>query len=195
MKRLVIAVDCDDVLIDTTVKLVEVYNERHGTQVKLSEAFMSNNLDWGAPYDEVFLRFVDIYKSDSFRGVKPSSEAIEASERLAKDHELHLVTARSRHMEPVTKKMLEDYFPGMFATVSHVEERGNKGSVCQSLGAGVLIDDSAKHLATASTYGIGNLIWFGEHPWNTADTLTISGVKRAMNWHEVEAEIERIVNS
>ena len=79
MKKLIIAVDCDDVLVPTASMLIAYYNRTYGTQIELKD-FYSNNLDvWGVKDDITARNRVDAYhETDEYQNAKPFAEAIEA---------------------------------------------------------------------------------------------------------------------
>ncbi len=192
MKRLVIAVDCDDVLLPATEACVRIYNATHGTKVRLEEAHQGDSLAWQAERGEVLRRFSELQRSDDFANIPPFDEAVQTCMRLAKHHDLYVVTARNPDVMPVTLAMLDRYFPGVFNQMEHVGLDGNKGDVCQRLQADVLIDDSYKHIEAARNCGVKNLLWFGEYIWQDTVTEPPEGILRCASWREVEAEIERI---
>lgn len=191
MKRLVIAIDCDEVLVPGAAVVVKVYNSRYGTSVKFEEAYEPNNPDWRADREEVLRRFADIQLASECAETPPFDDAVEACRRLAESHELHLVTARETTAMPATMAMIHQYFPDVFTEIEHVGDGGNKGDICRRLYADVLIDDSLKHLESARACGVANLLWFGDYPWNKSDTIP-EGVLRCVNWSAVEKEIDRI---
>ena len=192
MKRLVIAIDCDDVLIDSTKYVISQYNQYYNTAVKLEGAFSINDRDFGATRTQVLERFNDIYTSENFRQRQPYTEVMEAVRGVGGRHELHIVTARDPILEPVTVRMINEHFPNCFTKIEHVGE-GSKGNLCQVLQADVLIDDGFRHLVSAYACGVRDLIWFGNYPWQTEDPKGIP-VRRCRDWREVEAEIERIAS-
>lgn len=191
MKRLVIAVDCDDVLVLSTEHIVTRYNALYGTNVQLAEAHTSNNPGWRASREEIAQRIYDIQLDDSYGEATPLAAAIEVCARLSRRHHLHLVTARPGRVIPVTIAMIEAYFPGVFREIEHVGLDGNKGDVCRRLQADVLIDDNYKHLETARDCGIGHLLWFGNYPWQK-QASQLTDVVRCTDWESVEREVERI---
>lgn len=191
MRRLVIAIDCDDVLIDATDYLVREYNRLYDTKVQKVNAHTSKNLEWQAERDEVFRRLHAIQLSDDYTSITPAKQTIQAVKRLAQDHELHLVTARASEVTAVTNRMVEDYFPGCFTSIEHVGSDRPKGAVCAALAADILIDDNLKNLETAHESGIDYLLWFGEYEWQDESGDT-PHVVRCRDWLGVEAEIERI---
>ena len=191
MRKLVIAIDCDEVLVPSAEVLVDIYNAKYGTAVKLEEAYMPDNSDWQADREEALSRIGDIQLSSEYAEAAPFEDAVETCARLAENHELHLVTARASKVMPATMAMINQYFPDVFTEIEHIGDSGNKGEICQKLYADVLIDDNLKHLESAKACGVANLIWFGDYVWNRSDDQP-EGVVRCSDWAAVEKEIERI---
>lgn len=191
MRRLVIAVDCDDVLLDSTAFIVGKYNEQYGAAVTLQEAHTPGNPDWGAERDEVYRRIDAIQLSREYGALAPTDEVITGVRELAAHHELHLVTARSEAVMSVTKRMIEQYFPGCFTSIEHVGQLRAKSEICCAINADVLIDDNIKHLHDAAENGIDHLLWFGNYPWQVALEAPI-GVARCRDWQEAQQEIQRL---
>jgi 5'(3')-deoxyribonucleotidase len=193
MKRLVIAIDCDDVLVPGTEFSASDYNRRWGTDVQLADAHSLTFSGWGVPRGpQLQQRFEEIYLSDDYADMAPYPEAIPAVQRLASQHELHVVTARSEAMSSVTERMIKSYFPGCFNSLRHVSFDGSKGGVCEAIRADVLIDDNLRHLLDAKKCGVTSLIWFGDFPWQAEDEGSTEGVSRCLSWNEVEAEIAKL---
>lgn len=188
-----IAIDCDDVLIDSTAFVVATYNTRYATNVKLENAFVSSNPEWGVDRPEVFRRFHEIYSSEEFRCLEPRADARASIANLAQNHVLHLVTARDLVLELVTLQMLNTFFPDCFRDICHVGE-GSKGSICMALNADMLIDDNAKHLRDALDRGVEHTVWFGEYPWQTQDLSDSNLGNRYKDWREVEREVNRVAS-
>lgn len=196
-RRLVIAVDCDDVLLETTPFLVKEYNHKFGTKVILGHAHMTSNPEWGTDDNDLILdRLSEIQNSKEYGEIKPIAEAVGAIQRLAKDNELHLITARSGSVEVATMVMLDKYFTGCFTSVEHVGRVRSKGEVCRQIKADVLIDDSISHLLSALEYGMpnGGALNFGNYIWNQLDS-PIEGVVECYDWDAVEREVDKIAGS
>lgn len=191
MERLVIAIDCDDVLLPSQEHILGQYNMRWSTNVLLEGAYDANNDAWKADAATIAERIYEIQQSKEYGEIVPFSDAIEVCHRLAAEHELHLVTARPNKIMPVTTTMLERYFDGIFTEVEHIGLGSSKGDVCYRLGASMLIDDNASHLKTASQSGVPHLLWFGDYPWQNGGAEGID-IKHCRDWYEVEAEIGRI---
>jgi 5'(3')-deoxyribonucleotidase len=187
-KRLVIAIDCDDVLIGASEYLVETYNRTYGTSVQLQNAYVSGNTEWQADRDEVLRRIYAIQMTDDYAAIEPEDGTIKAVKQLASDHELHLVTARDSTVMLVTQQMVDTYFPGCFASIEHVGADASKGDICARIGAKVMIDDNVGHLETASENGVGLLIWFGKYAWQEVQkerAQSLIGLRSCHNWQDV----------
>ena len=194
MRRLVIAIDCDDVLIETTQYIVESYNRLYKTSVTLSRAYESGNDEWGvADKADLLKRLSDIQLSDEYAVIEPIEEAIHAVKKLARHHELHLVTARHHSVEALTLKMLDVFLPGVFTSVEHVGQDRPKGEICRLIGSDILVDDNAKHLVSALEHGMpaGGAIHFGDYAWNRHDAASDSFVSCA-SWDDVMREVQKI---
>lgn len=192
MKRLVIAIDCDDVLVPGTEFSVTTYNRNWGTNVALAQAHSLDHTEWDASEEEIRRRFDKQYLSDEYKLMKPYEEAIEVVVRLAGQHELHLVTARPETIMSVTEYMVEQYFPGCFTSIRHVGLDGSKGDICEALQADVLIDDNLRHLVSAKGCGVDALFWFGDYPWQTKTPEQSMVTARCYDWPSVEAEIAKL---
>lgn len=200
MRRLVIAIDCDDVLVPTAHWIVDTYNATYGTSIDVKDFYTNDLAIWETTtHEEASARVGALLKTPEYAMVEPFSDAVSVIQRLAKEHELHLVTGRAKYLEPVTHAMLEGKFPGCFVSVEHTgyfegEKRG-KGEVCAQLNADILVDDHVVHLQDVLAAGLKEVILFGDYPWNQAAENLPVGAKRCMDWFEVEKEVERIASN
>lgn len=191
---MIIAIDCDDVLIETTEYIVDVYNQQYDTLVALDKSHDQNNEQWRVPDGTLLIqRFNEIQSTEAYARLVPMPEALRVVKQLARDHELHLVTARDGSIEAITEAMLDEYLPGCFTSMEHVGRDRSKGEVCQQLKADILIDDSIRNLLSALEYGLpaGGALHFGEYAWNRVEPLP-EGVVTCFDWEAVEREVERI---
>lgn len=193
-RRLVVAVDCDDVLIETTRFLVDDYNNKFSTKVELKDAHKPGNPDWGTDdYGLVLDRLSEIQNSKQYAEIEPITEAVNAIRRLAKDNELHLITARDGAVEVATMVMLDKYFADCFTSVEHVGKTCSKGEVCRQIKADVLVDDNVRHLLSALEFGMpsGGALHFGNYAWNQLND-PVDGVVECHDWESVEREVQKI---
>lgn len=195
MRRLVIAVDCDDVLVRTTPFFVETYNRLYGTNATLEQAHDSSFEIWQADEELQLERWADMIHADGYRelGIDPTEATV--LRELAKHHELHLVTARKEHEREFTQELLDRELPGVFTSMEFVGWYGSKGEVCRRIGADVLIDDNARHLHDALATGLpaGGALLFGDYPWNV-DSSTHDDLVHCLDWPSVQKTIDQLAS-
>lgn len=203
-RRLVIAIDCDDVLMPTSQNIIDDYNDRFGTKLTLHDMYQPARIEtWGTDSDdEAIGRVNEFLCSDEHAAITPGEEAVRAVKQLANVHELHLVTGRADFLQDVTRRTLEKYFAGCFTTVEHTNFiasststaiRRSKGDVCAEIGAHVLIDDHLGHGRAALSGKVERVILFGEYPWSN-DRILPSGMVRCKNWNAAITEVEAYAN-
>lgn len=195
MRRLVIAVDCDDVLVKTGEFFVTQYNQQYGTNVTLERSHDGTYDGWGVDHATMLERFGEMLKTDEYKALGPEPEEIQILKELAKDHELHVVTARRAEERAGTQAMIDRDVPQVFQSLELVGFEGSKGDVCRRLGVDVLIDDNVRHLQDAVDKGLPSegALLFGEYPWNTTSGFP-DPFLRCPNWESVKQEINRLAN-
>jgi uncharacterized HAD superfamily protein len=191
MKKLRIAVDCDDVITPTASLITDSYNKTYGTSVALKD-FYGDFKAWGTPDEATAIARIDAYlMSEEYQQSEPFAEAIDVLRQLAAKHELHMVTGRGDFLGEATHAMLDKYFPDIFSSVEFTHFFGDnprpKSDVCQQLNIDVLIDDHPHHASIVAACGIRVLL-FGDYPWN-ADADVASPIERARDWHEVAQKL------
>ncbi len=199
-KKLVIAIDCDDVLVPSAQLIVDTYNNTYDTTVTLND-FYNADSGWQAGGRDEAIRRVDaILRSGATDDITPDPETIDAIKQLASQHELHLVTGRQSYMEPATVKLTHTHFPGCFTSIEYTNYfkaadstawQRTKGEVCQQIGADMLIDDHIVHGESVLAAGVKEVIVWGDYPWNRADIL-VPGMTRSTSWEQVLREVERV---
>lgn len=193
MRRLVIAVDCDDVLVQTTPFFVNAYNARYDTDVQLSQAHVESHEIWNADRQLLEQRLAELMDTDDYRLLSPTKEAVDVLKELAKDHELHVVTARREHEREFTQQMLDRELAGVFTSMEFVGFTGSKGEVCKRIGAEVLIDDNARHLHDAVKNGLSldGAILFGDYAWSIVDEAS-ADLRRMPDWNQIKLAVDEI---
>lgn len=187
MRRLIIAVDCDDVLVASTELIVTQYNKQYGTAISLDSAHDHGVELWNADDKKTVIdRITAIQIAHK---PTPLKAAVDILRSLARQHELHMITARPIEAELVTLELIKDEFDGVFTSIEHVGHEGSKGEVCGRIQADVLIDDNLRHLEDALGYGVSKVLWFGDYPWQKQDLP--AGVERCRDWVQVGEFFER----
>ena len=196
MKRLSLAIDCDDVLTPTAEWVIETYNSVYGAAVTLKDFYSTDPKIWKAStHEEAAARVGALLKLPEYARLRPFDDATRVIPKLAEVHALHLVTGRAVYLEPITLTMLDTYFPLCFQSINHTGyfegEKKGKGEICAELGIDVLVDDHMVHLNDVREIGLKEVILFGNYPWNQIGLLPF-GVERCVTWGDVEREVERI---
>jgi 5'(3')-deoxyribonucleotidase len=193
VRRLVIAVDCDDVLVSTTPFLVDAYNKTYGTNAGLAQARDASAEVWGDEEDVVLRNWAALCETDEYKSLSPDPREATILRELAKHHELHLITARKPEERAFTQQMLDRELKGVFSSMEFVGWTGSKGEVCKRLGADVLIDDNAGHLHDAIEQGMpkDGAILFGDYPWNEADN-SHEDLTHCFDWDAVKNVIDEL---
>ena len=190
MKKPIIAVDVDDVLVPHFQDLIDWYNHEYGTKLALTDQY-SHNLDvWDATSNEQAIRRVHrFFETPEFLQAKPYAEAVQAIHTLAVVYELAVITARDTIIQSVTQDWLDKHFTDLFkaahftAQFSLEAKARSKVDVCSDIGAAFLIDDTFSTCAGVAEKGMIGLL-FGDYPWNEGAALT-ERVVRVKDWAAV----------
>lgn len=193
MRKLVIAVDCDDVLVRTTPFFVDAYNRMYSTSVTLDKAHYDDAEIWKTDRTTLEGRFAELMKTEEYKDLRPSDEEVSVLKELSAHHELHVITARREHERELTQYMIDAYLPNVFTSLELVGYSGSKGRVCERINAEVLIDDNLRHLEDAIKYGLPQqgAILFGDYPWN-AEPVSSTGFSRCVSWRDVWGQIDEL---
>jgi 5'(3')-deoxyribonucleotidase len=192
MNKEVIAVDMDDVVVETAQSIIDHVNRSYGASVDISNFYSRDPSVWNSPDLQTAVNRVNEYlETDEYFVQEPVQEAIHALRSIQKVHKLYIVTGRPDFTELATRRWLENHLPDLFEDVIFTNyfdknKVRTKGDVCTALGATVLIDDHIDHCISAQEQGIKPIL-FGSYPWNTEELIP-EGVRlaRVKHWPEVE---------
>lgn len=200
-KRLVIAIDCDDVLVPSVQTLLDGYNRMFGTHVTAEHFYEPATVaTWGTDDDDLAKRQFEQYlRSDDYQPAAPLEDAVNAIRLPAGSYELHVITGRAEDREVETRQLIDGYFKDCFTSIEHTNhfvssdydvETRSKGEVCKAIGADIFIDDHIFHGSEVFESGVREVIVFGDYPWNQGELA--SGMKRCIDWDEVIREVIRL---
>lgn len=193
MKQLVIAVDCDDVIVETMPVIVRHYNETYVTNLTLADVYSKNLTAWGVDNEDEAIRRVNDFMEKHAESLKPLQHAVDTLVELSQRHEMHLITGRADFLQQATEQWVERHLPGLFTSIEftnyvvisdQVHTSRTKLEVCQQIKADILIDDHIHHASQVAAGGITVLL-FGAYPWNTSDVILPSNIIRVSDWHQV----------
>jgi uncharacterized HAD superfamily protein len=197
MKKPIIAVDIDEVLMPHFGDLIGWYNSQFGTALTLYDNHPSDPGNWGTDDIEVAIRRVhQFYDTHEFKTSKPLKEAQSVLERLRSRYELVIVTARDTVLEAATTDWLDEHFKEIFSAVHFTRhfslegKRRPKAEILHEENASYFIDDSLEHVLAAAQRGI-SCILFGDYAWNQSKELP-NNVVRCKNWRTVEGSFNGI---
>lgn len=190
MGRLVVAVDIDDVLLESGAAIIADYNRRFGTRLLPGDYYGQHDLSaWGNVDPTTAIQRVEEYvQSVTFINREPMRSVADSLRHLAERYELHAVTGRGDLVRDATNVWLEQYFPAVFVSANFsnmydAQKRRSKGEICVEMGASFLIDDHIPHAKSAADHGL-KVVLYGDYPWNQTDELP-QGVVRAKDWPAV----------
>lgn len=190
VERQTIAVDMDDVVIETSGLIIDYVNKTYNAGVTIDGFYSTDPALWGAPDVQTASRRVNEFlETEEYIESPPMQEAIHALRGLDRVHNLYIVTGRPDYTELATRKWLKTHAPDLFEDVVFTdffdpEKVRTKGDVCRELGATVLVDDHPEHCKSALERGVRPLL-FGNYPWNT-DIDVPEGITRVAHWPDVE---------
>lgn len=171
MKR--IAIDMDDVMADTTIKIIQTINKiTHSTYTY--EALMSDDTKLKQKFYEVYLQNNSFLWEPGFFIDLPVKEgAIEVIKELTESYEIFIVSAATEFPKSLNEKLdwMKNHFP--FITWHNIVFCGHK----YMIQADYLIDDHERNLATF----IGTPILFSA-PHN----LHLNNYERVMSWSDIK---------
>ena len=215
MQKIVVAVDCDEVLCSFVEGINSWHSRVHGTSLPLS-AYTSTHFarvpGWGddAVADDKVQAF--FAGSPEWLGLAPLPGAAQALAALRADFpflDLQVVTARSTRQRADTLAWLGAHFPGLFSDVHFLSAYENaarvdaparsKGQVCRELGAVALLDDSPSYCATAAQH-VPLVLLFSRVAWNSGSAAwehpALPGnVVRAPGWRLAAAVLRRLCSA
>jgi 5'(3')-deoxyribonucleotidase len=129
----------------------------------------------------------EFYETDEFRNMRPITGAVEGIRALKESHDLVVVTGRHDESIDATHEWLNRWFSGYFDDAifcNHFTEKAtDKASICKSIGADVIIDDSILTCAECLANGTDAINFVGNpvYPW--CDESNIS----CRDWSDIAA--------
>ncbi len=192
---MIVAIDIDEVLADFLSAYLRFCNARSRTSFT-REQFRSYRFEdvLGGTREDMLALTHEFHDGGHLLSIPPLPAAQEGIARLARSHELIVVTSRPHAIERETREWIERHFPGVFSAVHLTNEfssdgpRTTKALVCLAHGAKLIVDDNLDYAAQCAQAGVPALLL--DAPWNRAAALP-DGVTRVRSWDEIVAEVMR----
>ncbi len=190
MKKKVIALDIDDVLIDFNNHLMHFHNARYATSYTRAEitSFVVERL-WGCSHEEGVRRILEFYDSKEHTLIAPLAGAYDILHKYLKKFTYIGITARPPSAHAPTHHLLKTHYPELVKDVhflDHVHSSnlfGTKADVCKKIAAVLLVEDSLHNAEIAVAAGIPVLLI--DTPWNQTPTLHPL-IRRVFDWSEID---------
>ena len=178
----VINCDVDGVLNNLMEIVVEVFNNRYGTNYSISD-ITTYNLSNCFESSVANLMKNIFEEPDIWDKVKPTDGAQEALQKLVNSgHQVYLVTNNSPYTFPQKFDWIRNYFP--FIEPSRI--------VCMSdkwlLNADIMIEDCYETLIVKPYYF---KICY-DQPWNQSNKDDVRSIYRCYNWENILATVNKI---
>jgi 5'(3')-deoxyribonucleotidase len=169
-----IAIDMDEVLADTIDKFIELYKERHQTEVLLADM---HGKEFGETLPPHLISSVREYVNEKgfFRDLKVMPGSQEVVKALMEKYDVYIASAAMEFKYSLEDKheWLEEHFP--FISWTNIIFCGHK-----VLDVDIMIDDRIKNFVT---FKGRKLLYTSPH------NLLVDGFERVNNWQDIAAKL------
>ncbi|KAK7265502.1 hypothetical protein RJT34_33122 [Clitoria ternatea] len=203
-KKLVVAVDVDEVLGNFVSALNKFIADRYASNYSVSGYHVYEFCKiWNCSRDEADIRVHEFFKTSYFKsGIHPLPGSQTALQKLSRFCSLSVVTSRQNVIKDHTVEWIEKNYPGLFHEIhfgNHFALDGvsrPKSEICRSLNAKVLIDDNPRYALECADVGIRVLLFDYEdsYPWSKNEVVDQHPlVTKVKNWAEVEEQLMSLI--
>ena len=178
MKRLVIGLDIDGVIVDIGYAMLPLLSKFCNRKIEYQDlCFWDLAKALNIDKKTVAVIWEQILESDLFRNAPPIKGAIEGLSAISK-HEIWLITSRPWSTQDVTLSWLHDNM----VHYDHIvfNRRGDKASAGPTFD--VFVEDYIEEVYAIAEAGIFTILF--DQPWNSTSTLP-DNCKRALNWDDM----------
>lgn len=187
-----IGVDMDSVIAEIIVPIDLFHNRKYKTNLSYNDHSVYDLRSiWQCNDEQVYERIFEFYHSPEFTKVKPIDGSQEAVKKLAKLHNLHLITSRPHDIEQKTKQWLNAFFPHQFVSVTHTNQVSKnkkemsvkKSVIAKQLKIELMIDDHLTYALDCANNEINTLLF--EAPWNKTYIPQHKFLTKVAGWSEI----------
>ncbi|MEX0933962.1 MAG: hypothetical protein WD003_01740 [Candidatus Paceibacterota bacterium] len=195
MKKKIIGVDLDEVLMDALTPTCHFLNKHYNAEITRADVFAHDFAAvWEQGLEEIATRMEEFYASPHHDEGVPISGAVVAIDALKDTHELHIITARPSSAKEVSVRWLEKHFPNTFKSVHFTKHYYNetsksKGDICRELDISIFIDDAPHNVDDVAP--VVEKVFLMHSPWNKEYTPAHTNVARVHSWKEIREFLER----
>lgn len=163
--------DMDDVLADTSAKILQVFNKLNG--LHLDKEYFEDKNFYELVQSENYISFRDaLYEPGFFLDLPVFDHAVEVVQTLQEKYEIFVVSAATEFPNSLGEKMqwLSTHFP--FITWQHIVFCGDKSIVHGD----IMVDDHARNF----THFSGRKLLY-----HSLHNTQVQGFERVKNWKEI----------
>lgn len=177
-----IAIDVDNILNNLQMTVVDMFNEKYGTNYTIND-FDDYNIENVLPLQEA-IDMKELYASeDIYNHVKPIVGSQEGLRKLlTAGHEVYLVTDAIPKNYYNKIQWIKNFFP--FIDESHIVSMRHKWL----FKADIMIEDNAENLTAGTHYHRICL----DYKWNRKVRDWVYGIHRCSNWNEIVSVVNKL---
>lgn len=179
---MVIVCDIDNVINNLQEAVVNLFNERHGSNYTL-EDFYEYNVSNVLPVKEA-MAMKDMYvESGIYDNVKPLAGSQEGLQKLINDgHQVYLVTDTPPEIFSEKVEWLHHFFP--FVDDAHIVAMKHK----HLFKCDLMFEDNVHNLLAGVTYHRVCM----DYPWNRSVKDHVYGIHRCTSWNDFANIVEKL---
>ena len=190
---MIIGIDLDEVLGEFFPAYLMFYNKKYAANLCKEDFIRWDFLGiCQISKEESIVRLSEFAKSGGLEKILPRPGAQAMVARLEKNHELHVITSRPLDVSCQTIQWVGKHFPWLFRDIHFCSKNGgaihfrSKSSVCQAIGATLLLDDHPDHADTCVADNIP--VYLFDQPWNW-HVKPHDDITRIFSWQDKAIEI------
>jgi len=192
-----IGIDIDNVLAELSTIMNLWHKDKYDYYIpnhKRTKFWLT--FSWNCSQEEATKRLLEFYESEDFKKTPPVKGAVKAINKLAKKHELHVITSRPIYTEKETLRWLDEHFSLQNFKKIHINGQcikdkicKTKVEICEELGIKLMIEDALHFAEDCAEKDIKVLLL--DWPWNQTNNLH-PNITRVKDWKEILEKIDKI---
>lgn len=190
-----IAIDVDDVLIETFLSIVKNYNKEKGTNFSLEDITSYMIWEVGIYKDkkEAMREVLKLQNNQSPEEIRVMKDSLKVLKILKEEHDFLIITSRHRMLKEKTKEILDFHF-GIFGF--DIRHSGDffgvgkpKSEICIEEECEIILEDSLNIAIDCADKGIKTILF--DKPWNRSEIIN-KNIFRVNDWNEALQKINEI---
>ena len=191
--KLKIGIDIDGVIADYVKKFLEFYNKKTRSNFTSKDWVTYNFWDFiPMTKEEGKVLMDEFYSLEDFDEIPLIEGSKEAIDRLAKQNQIYIITARPLRWNEKTNNFFKRHFPGKQIELIHSRDKEDntiyKREICESHGIRILVEDHGSIALQCAERGV--LVFLLNLPYNKG--VSHEKIVRVNNWNEIVEKINEM---